>query len=289
VYCHSCGAVIQEGALACMTCGAPVRDTLAPASTRPGPQLALAEELPGPKCGDHAGMPLLGTCPRCAKPVCVRCAPEAVNDNLQCTSCLQLTVAHQRAPLGAMCAVHPSLAATFTCARCGAFACNHCLPAMRTMDGVCARCVAAVPQGPLASRGSRLGAHLIDSLIIFLFAFVGAITLGIFRQIVHRDMEAVTGLLMFGGVVAGSVIELVAQATWGQSVGKRLLGIKVVRLDGTPIELWRLLVLRNLVLYVVVQLCGVVGLVDALMIFSDDRRCLHDMLADSKVVEVTDT
>jgi hypothetical protein len=37
--------------------------------------------------------------------------------------------------------------------------------------------------------------------------------------------------------------------------------------------------------HAIAQLCGLVGLVDALMIFGDEQRCLHDYLADSIVVE----
>lgn len=74
----------------------------------------------------------------------------------------------------------------------------------------------------------------------------------------------------------------------GQSIGKRLLSIKVVRSDGKPIEFWRVLLLRNLLMSLLAQLCGVIAIADALMIFSEKRQCLHDLIADSIVVEVTD-
>jgi uncharacterized RDD family membrane protein YckC len=90
----------------------------------------------------------------------------------------------------------------------------------------------------------------------------------------------------FGGLIGGLLVELVAQASWGQSIGKRLVGIRVMRLDGSEIELWRLILLRNVVLHVVGQLCGLIGLIDALWIFGDQQRCLHDYLADSIVVNV---
>jgi uncharacterized RDD family membrane protein YckC len=92
----------------------------------------------------------------------------------------------------------------------------------------------------------------------------------------------------FAALLVGCGAQIVAQATWGQSLGKRLLKIKVVRLSGQPMELWRILILRNLVVHVVSQACGIVALVDALLIFGEDQRCIHDHLADSKVVVAQD-
>jgi len=48
------------------------------------------------------------------------------------------------------------------------------------------------------------------------------------------------------------------------------------------------LLLRNLLMSLLAQLCGVIAIADALMIFSEKRQCLHDLIADSIVVEVTD-
>jgi uncharacterized RDD family membrane protein YckC len=92
---------------------------------------------------------------------------------------------------------------------------------------------------------------------------------------------AVGGLAFLGGCGA----QIYAQLTWGQSIGKRLTGIKVVRRDGSPIELWRLILMRNLLLGVFNTFCNLAGLVDALMIFTQDQRCLHDYLADSIVID----
>ena len=63
--------------------------------------------------------------------------------------------------------------------------------------------------------------------------------------------------------------------------------LKVVRSDGSPVELWRIILLRNVALQVAAQLCGFIGIIDALMIFGDQQRCLHDYLADSIVVEAS--
>jgi uncharacterized RDD family membrane protein YckC len=270
-----------------MTCGHPQRQERVEKVEPPRP---VAEELAGPKCSEHAGMPLLGNCPRCGRPVCVRCAPEAVRDVLTCTNCLPLSEKHQRSPQGAMCAAHASVAATFTCARCGAFACNACLAEGRGSEGLCFRC--GFPVATLASRGSRFAAHLVDSVVVVGGMFVGLFIVGALDALAKGSLHAGEGgfgvFVVPVGLLAtlGSfVVEIVAQVRWGQSLGKRLLGIRVVRLSGAPIELWRLILLRNVIVLAAAQLCGVLGLVDSLLIFTDDRRCLHDYIADSKVIE----
>jgi uncharacterized RDD family membrane protein YckC len=61
----------------------------------------------------------------------------------------------------------------------------------------------------------------------------------------------------------------------GQSIGKRLLGIRVVRMDGSPVSLARIVFLRNLVPELIGAGCSLFGLVDACFIFADNQRCLH--------------
>jgi uncharacterized RDD family membrane protein YckC len=70
----------------------------------------------------------------------------------------------------------------------------------------------------------------------------------------------------------------------GQSIGKKLLGIKVVRSDGSKASLGRIFLLRN----VVNTLLGIIplyGLVDALLIFGEARQCVHDKIADTIVIK----
>ena len=60
-----------------------------------------------------------------------------------------------------------------------------------------------------------------------------------------------------------------------------------MRADGTPVTLSRVIFLRWLpvVLLGMIPFVGrVVGLVDALLIFRTERRCLHDNIADTIVI-----
>jgi uncharacterized RDD family membrane protein YckC len=88
------------------------------------------------------------------------------------------------------------------------------------------------------------------------------------------------------GSLAVICYQLYLLSTIGQTLCKRWLGIKVVRSDGSPVDLGRLILLRNIVPSLINSACGLFFLVDALFIFTDERRCLHDQIADTIVVKV---
>lgn len=74
----------------------------------------------------------------------------------------------------------------------------------------------------------------------------------------------------------------------GQTVGKKALGIKIVRKDGSKAEFSRLIFHRYLLLWIIglIPFVGALfGLLDPLMIFRKTRYCLHDDIADTVVVE----
>ncbi len=98
-------------------------------------------------------------------------------------------------------------------------------------------------------------------------------------------LRGIAGLLTMLWLLALLGVQLYL-ASSGQSIGKRMLRLRVVRTDGSPASLARIVFLRNGVIVLLGSLCGVVSLVDALMIFGEERRCLHDQLADTIVVNV---
>jgi uncharacterized RDD family membrane protein YckC len=143
----------------------------------------------------------------------------------------------------------------------------------------------------LADRGTRLAAVLLDGLFIGLamvpMIFVLVSTAG-------RDASSSMGAAQVAGVAIAAVLVL-GLLVWncillergGQTIAKKLFGIKVVRRDGSHCGLARIFLAR----YLPVTLLGaipfigsLVSLVDALLIFRDDRRCLHDEIADTIVV-----
>ncbi len=64
-------------------------------------------------------------------------------------------------------------------------------------------------------------------------------------------------------------------ALTGFTVGKRLLGLRVIRLDGKPVGLWWALVRTVLLLAVVPPL-----------VFDSDLRGLHDRAANTLVIRI---
>ncbi|WP_157288451.1 RDD family protein [Uliginosibacterium gangwonense] len=77
---------------------------------------------------------------------------------------------------------------------------------------------------------------------------------------------------------------------YGQTIGKRLLGTRIVSYARHQrLPWWKLVTLREGLLYTVVLIPGlgpVIALIDALAIFITDHRCLHDLIAGSAVIDV---
>ncbi len=139
---------------------------------------------------------------------------------------------------------------------------------------------------PLAGRGARLVATLVDLALVPGLPGVAA---GIAVPLSLRRSASPSGALVIAAAIgiAITAYQWYLVATVGQTIGKRMLGLRIVRLDGGPIGFVNGVVLRTWVLGVlaVIPFVGtVLSLADAVMIFGADRRCLHDYLAGSRVV-----
>jgi uncharacterized RDD family membrane protein YckC len=160
----------------------------------------------------------------------------------------------------------------------------------------------AVPGG-LAERGARLLAATIDELILLAVALpmiIGAMPAMTALIVGGADLESIGTSDVVHAMIAGpgaifTVLALIAWcvitgwlvATNGQSIGKRLVGIKVVRTDGSRASFARIFLLRNVVngLPNLLPYAGwLYQLVDPLLIYQESRQCLHDKIADTMVV-----
>jgi len=141
----------------------------------------------------------------------------------------------------------------------------------------------------LAGRGMRLLAVLIDGLVQGAIYWI--LTIVAFRSLDPSKGNVGVGMIA-GQIVLGFVLFVLVQGyllhTQGQTIGKKLLGMRIVRTNGERATLGRLLGLRYLVGWIIVMIPfvgAIYALVDCLMIFRDSRKCLHDNIADTIVVK----
>lgn len=184
-------------------------------------------------------------------------------------------------PNQAMCAKHPIAEATFTCSRCGAFSCGACERYTNDAMRVCDACIPLDRSFVLAERMQRFIANMIDG-----FIFGAAIIPSTVGVIILSESTPVGLAVLFVGllILGWFAVVQIGHARSGRSIGKKGQGIRVVRSDGSPASLWRILILRNLIISAIGSVVGLVSLVDSLLIFGERRRCLHDYLADTVVI-----
>ncbi len=157
---------------------------------------------------------------------------------------------------------------------------------------------AMLPQLNLASRGVRLGARLLDGFIVL--AVMALPTIPGFVAIAQADSAGklendfpVYAMYWFGAAFLASCGLLVWNAMWlaqhGQTIGKRMLGIRVVRFpSGLPAGAAKAFWLRAVVNFVISNIVPLYGIVDACFIFSENKRCVHDLIAETTVVVADD-
>jgi uncharacterized RDD family membrane protein YckC len=139
----------------------------------------------------------------------------------------------------------------------------------------------------LADPGQRLGAAILDYLAFAAVAIAAAIFLPVIGR--NNEIAVIIGVvIMLLTMLAILLINIRLLRLYGQTIGKRMLDIRVVRSDGGPCDVGRYIVARWLPINIigVIPLLGpLTRLIDVLMIFGADRRCLHDLIADTIVVK----
>ena len=159
-----------------------------------------------------------------------------------------------------------------------------------------------------ASRWLRLGGHLIDLAALILImvplivvlntAFPNANAVeasGGFRNQAeyYTVVETGSGTSAFNFIVL--FISLVVAngyllANQGQTIGKYALGTQILSDDGKLVSLAKLVFLRYGLFWLLGTLPGlgpILGLADALSIYRDNLKCVHDELCGTQVVMFT--
>lgn len=149
---------------------------------------------------------------------------------------------------------------------------------------------------PLAGRGQRLAAKILDELAESILLTPIAMAVGIGQYIEEILAGTRTELpldVILQMAVAGFVVHLLLHSYllyfYGQTIGKRIMGIAIVNSANKVPGYNRIIGLRYLPFLLVryIQEISPLILVDILFIFRGDRRCLHDLLAGTRVIDVT--
>jgi uncharacterized RDD family membrane protein YckC len=150
-------------------------------------------------------------------------------------------------------------------------------------------------EGPvLAGRGIRLGAAILDGIVLaslFWIPIIALMGFDVFARVAAWQAEsAVTSSLamLFVGLLLFLTINGYLLHKNGQTIGKRLLGIKIVRTDGDAAALPRIIFLRygpGILANVIPFINAIYPFVDSLLIFRESHKCLHDNIADTIVVK----
>lgn len=145
----------------------------------------------------------------------------------------------------------------------------------------------------LASPWIRFGAAWIDGILALLTMLPVMLLGGYWDTLMEADSLAWSDslLITLGWSAVGFVLFLLLQGyplhRWGQTWGKRIVGVQIVDLNGqhpglSRLVLWRYLPLQ---LVAVVPFVGNLSIiVDSLFIFRDDHRCVHDLIAGTQVI-----
>ena len=143
--------------------------------------------------------------------------------------------------------------------------------------------------GMLAGRGRRLGGAIIDSLVGSVVVIPFMIYFGYFARLMNGEALNLSESVLFAALYWAMFIMINGYwlHTRGQTVGKKLVGTRIVGLDDSNLGLPRIFLLRYLPVGLLSQIPifgAVTGIIDVVLIFKSDRRCLHDHIAGSKVV-----
>lgn len=124
-----------------------------------------------------------------------------------------------------------------------------------------------------ASRSSRLAARLIDGVVVVIPWIIASFS--------------ANGLLatLFGfSVIAVTVYQFILLSREGQTIGKRTMNIRIVKNDSGEIGGFVTNVLLREIVNTILCLVPLYYIADALFIFRDDQRCIHDLIAKTKIV-----
>lgn len=150
-------------------------------------------------------------------------------------------------------------------------------------------------QPPLASLGKRFLGALADGFVglIFVGPGYGLMVAGVAGNPDQSELPTISivgmGLLVLGALALLGV-QLYLLATRSQSIGKLLVKTQIWDVTtGQPAGFVKAFVLRAIVHGLITGIpCvgSIYALVDIFFIFREDRRCIHDLIASTVVLDI---
>jgi uncharacterized RDD family membrane protein YckC len=164
------------------------------------------------------------------------------------------------------------------------------------------------PTAPLvdntATFGKRFWAFMLDGFFMMTALIMVMQSMGLLDPASSTDMQAVqvelqarvnalTGqqksLLAISPFIIFFLLHGFLLQQYGQTLGKRIMGIAIVTMDNQKPAFMLLIIQRYLSQWIIgmVPVIGIfLRLADILAIFRPDKRCIHDHIAKTKVVDL---
>lgn len=150
---------------------------------------------------------------------------------------------------------------------------------------------------PLASLGQRFGASMLDGVIGLVLCIPLFLAIPMMENVgeagpgTGTPPEIPANALNLMGISGVLLLLLFAYTIYllsvkGQTLGKKMLGIRIVNnLDDSNAGFVRAFLLRGLVNGLIGAIVPFYWLVDICFIFNAERRCLHDFIGGTRVIQ----
>lgn len=135
----------------------------------------------------------------------------------------------------------------------------------------------------LASRWSRFWAAFIDGLVM-LVAYLPIVFVEQLERLFYQSNNYFLSILYF--TTCYLLLNGYLLHKHGQTIGKNVFEISIVGADNQHMG-FKGIVLKRWCPTVLMGIVPLLPLVDILLIFRKDRRCLHDLIAKSKVIDIS--
>lgn len=144
-------------------------------------------------------------------------------------------------------------------------------------------------QFEMATRLSRFGGRFIDLVLMVLGGGVVAGLLAILiANLIDENIAGFAASIgMWAGIFMVSVVNWILIVKTGQTMGKKMVGTKIVmEQTGQIPDFVQGVLLRSVLIFIVGAVFSPFKLVDWCWIFGENRQCLHDLVAKTRVVRV---